>query len=75
MWATPFEKLLLNLKGDMPESLPDYLPKDQAYEGLKKLSGEDYGYDIARWETWGRTNAQTLGPGAIKTGEKAGRRK
>ena len=66
MWATPFEKLLLNLKGAMPESLPDYLPKAQAYERLKNLSGEDFGYDIHRWESWGCEHGKMLDAGSMK---------
>ncbi|MBW3599161.1 MAG: hypothetical protein KY475_18060 [Planctomycetes bacterium] len=60
MWATPFEKLLWNLNGEMPQSLPEFLPKDVAYQRLKKMTGEDFGYDANAWREWGRANAKFL---------------
>ena len=43
-----FDLLLDNLAGGIPRSL-DYLSKEQAYEELKRISGEDWGYDIEAW--------------------------
>lgn len=29
------------------------LEKEVAYERLKKLTSEDFGYDVEKWKTWG----------------------
>jgi len=31
-----------------------HLSKEDAYEGLKRLTGEDFGYDVERWRQWGK---------------------
>ena len=44
----PFDTLIANLKGEVPRSLY-YMPKELAYEELKMISGEDWGYDAEAW--------------------------
>lgn len=30
----------------------DYVPKEVAYERLKSMTGQDFGFDIESWKTW-----------------------
>jgi len=30
----------------------EFLPKDLAYEKLKAMTGQDFGDDYERWESW-----------------------
>src|SRR5262249_32743289 len=39
-----------------------YLPKATAYEELKKLTGQDFGYDDMLWEEWGFKNEMFTNP-------------
>jgi hypothetical protein len=48
----PLQGALKNLKGEIPEGPREYLPREQALEFLKRLSGEDFGYDVERWREW-----------------------
>jgi len=49
---TPVEGFLLNLEQKIEECRREYLPRDAAYEKLKSLTGEDFGYDTEKWRTW-----------------------
>lgn len=44
----PFDMLIENLRETVPVSTA-YIPKERAYEELKRLSGEDWGYDADAW--------------------------
>ena len=44
----PFDMLIENLRETVPVSTA-YMPKERAYEELKRLSGEDWGYDADAW--------------------------
>lgn len=55
--------LMLCLRGWMGCQQEDFLSPPQAYEVLKKISGQDFGCDMEAWETWvaanrGRVNRQ-----------------
>jgi hypothetical protein len=53
----PFEGLIKNLRQEIPQSRPrEYLTREQAYELLKKWSGQDFGMDDKRWESWAIEN-------------------
>jgi hypothetical protein len=52
MQLLPNELALANLKGEVSDEERGYLGKEEAYEWLKELSGEDFGMDIALWEAW-----------------------
>jgi len=53
MRLTPIERLLKNLKEEIPPYMRrEFLPKDVAYEKLKKMTGQDFGNNIEQWETW-----------------------
>lgn len=45
-----FSMLLENLAGEVPENSTGYIPKERAYEDLKRLTGEDCGYDVTAWK-------------------------
>jgi hypothetical protein len=44
--------LLKNLQGKIPVGAFEYLEKDQALRHLKDLTGQDFGYDVGKWEDW-----------------------
>ncbi len=61
MWATPFEIMLANLRQQMPEA--SYRRTvESAYEELKSISGQDFGYDAMKWEEWGFENRMFMNP-------------
>lgn len=53
MRTTLAHGLLKNLKGEIPSYMRrEFLPKEVAYEQLKRLTGQDFGMDANRWEKW-----------------------
>lgn len=49
----PLRGLLKNLKQEIPEhSHRLYLTRQQAYESLKRLTGQDFGDDIDAWQRY-----------------------
>ena len=53
MRLTPIQGLLKNLKGEIPAHMRrEFLPKDVAYEKLKSMTGQDFGYDSIAWQKW-----------------------
>lgn len=52
MQMFPQELALANLMGLMPEDERGYSTREQAYEHLKEMSGEDFGYDVEMWALW-----------------------
>ena len=58
MWASPFQRYLMNLRQQLHERSVYYMTKLEAYEELKRLSGQDFAYDDQLWERWGRENGQ-----------------
>jgi hypothetical protein len=53
MRLTPIERLLKNLKKEIPSYMRrEFLPKDVAYEKLRQVTGHDFGDDIEKWEEW-----------------------
>ncbi len=52
MQLFPTELALANLKGEISPDERGHCSKEEAYEELKWLSGEDFGLDIELWETW-----------------------
>ena len=62
MWATPFQICLANLRQDIPPTWSCFMSQEEAYEKLKQIAGQDFGYDDKRWERWGRENRHLLRP-------------
>jgi hypothetical protein len=56
MWASPFQRLLYNLRQELPETSWFYLPREEAYKQLCEMTGQDFGYDGDGWEKWGRAH-------------------
>ncbi len=53
MRLTPIERLLKNLKQEIPPYMRrEYLTREVAYEKLKAMTGQDFGLDSEQWETW-----------------------
>jgi hypothetical protein len=61
MRATPFEMLLVNLRQQMPDPMYQ-MSRATAYEKLKTLTGQDFGYDFRLWEEWGFKNEMFMTP-------------
>ena len=53
---TPLQGLLMNLNQEIEAGRREYLSKEQAYEKLKKLTGQDFGYDAEKWRKWVKRN-------------------
>lgn len=52
--------LIRNLEGTFPHDLPYYSSKKEAYERLKEITGEDFGYDGKAWRDWYKKFRQEL---------------
>jgi hypothetical protein len=53
----PLERLLVNLEEDVdPGYVFIYIPRDQALQQLKEITGQDFGYDAKRWQEWLEAN-------------------
>jgi hypothetical protein len=56
---TPYRGLLMNLRGEIPENRRrEYLPRERALELLRQWTGQDFGLDADRWESWLRANVE-----------------
>jgi hypothetical protein len=65
MRLTPIERLLKNLKGEIPPYMRrEFLPKDVAYEKPKQMTGQDFGDNVEQWEAWVRVPANGYADGA-----------
>lgn len=53
---TPLQGLLMNLNREIEEGRREYLSLEQAYEKLKELTGQDFGYDVEKWRKWLKRN-------------------
>jgi hypothetical protein len=56
---TPEQRLLRNLAGEIESHRREYLSKDEAYVQLKKMTGQDFGYDVEKWRDWFRQQARS----------------
>jgi hypothetical protein len=53
MTLTPTQLYLKNLKGEIPSYMRrEYRSKEQALEMLRAMTGQDFGFDVQRWEEW-----------------------
>jgi len=52
MFSHPIQFLIDNLKGVYSEDDIAFFPREDAYEELKEKTKQDFGMDIAAWETW-----------------------
>ena len=44
--------LIYNLAGNFYERERQYMPQEVAYQLLKQVTGQDFGYDHIKWESW-----------------------
>jgi hypothetical protein len=52
-----FEIYLGNLKQEIPKEMRRQdATREQAYEALKRATGQDFGYDAKAWEQWLKQN-------------------
>ncbi len=50
----PIQLAITNLLGHLPEGAVGYASKEEAYEDLKRITNQDYGYDVRKWVQWAR---------------------
>jgi len=55
---TPTQRLFENLKQAIPPNAMPYMKREDAYNRLKELTGQDFGYDHDQWENWLIKNAK-----------------
>jgi hypothetical protein len=49
----PHQGALKNLKQEIPSSRRrEYLTREKALELLKAWTGQDFGFDVQKWEEW-----------------------
>ena len=53
---TLFQGLLMNLNQSIEVNRREYLTREEAYQQLKSLSGQDFGYDVESWKKWLKEN-------------------
>lgn len=53
---TPMELKLANLAGKIKPIQRGYETKEAAREWLVQATGQDFGFDAAKWRTWLRKN-------------------
>ena len=58
MWASWFDVRVLNLAELLPTTSVYYLSREEAYRQLCADTGENFGYDAARWQQWGREHGR-----------------
>jgi len=56
----PLRGLVMNLAGEIREGRREFLPRDRAYALLCEWTGQDFGYDVARWPSWIRTHPRRV---------------
>lgn len=52
----PIQLAIANLMGQLPEGAVGHANREQAYEELKRITNQDYGYDVSKWVQWARQN-------------------
>lgn len=57
---TLLQGLLLNLKGEIEPRRREYLSRKEAYAQLKLHTGQDFGYDVDKWEQWVRDHPTSI---------------
>ena len=53
MFASPFQRYLVNLRQELLTTSLYYQTKEEAHRRLVELAGQDFGYDVKLWEKWG----------------------
>jgi hypothetical protein len=56
----------MNLAGEIPEGRREYLSPAEALDMLKRVSGQDYGYDLKAWKQWLKENPPRTWQAALK---------
>ena len=58
-----YEILLRGLAEEVHPSTLHFLPRESAYQELKRRTGQDYGYDPEKWREYLRQHREELGVG------------
>ena len=53
---------LYNQSGNIQRPHPQYMGKRKAYEGLKTVTGQDFGKNVEMWEEYLKKHPLKLGP-------------
>jgi hypothetical protein len=51
---------IANLRGDFPELAIGYQSKEDAIEELRQRTGQDFGLDVTKWESWLAENPEVV---------------
>jgi hypothetical protein len=51
------EALILNLQQKIPTFMKKFMKAKHAYQALKRITGQDFGYNVEAWEKWFREKA------------------
>lgn len=60
MRLTDQEILIANLRGGIHPRAREYMTKEEAYEILKEITHQDFGYDAEQWEAWCKQNEEEV---------------
>jgi hypothetical protein len=53
---TLVQGLLRNLAQEIDQNRREFIPREEAYLKLKKMTGQDFGYDVPKWRQWFKNN-------------------
>ena len=65
------ERLISNLRGGIHPESGHYRTKEEAYEILKEITHQDFGYDAEQWEAWCKQNEEEVRIGIRERERKA----
>lgn len=71
MRLTDEEILIANLHGGIHPESPHYKTKEEAYELLKEITHQDFGYDVEQWKDWCKQNEEEVRIGIRERERKA----
>ena len=63
---TPIELSIANLRGDFPPGAIGYQTEEESLSELKKRTGQNFGNDVSKWESWLEANPEVI-PEKAKT--------
>ena len=52
MQMFPEQLALINLRGEVDPSEPEYMTKEEAFQMLRETCDEEFGEDVSKWEEW-----------------------
>lgn len=56
----PLQLMIANIKNEIEPGRREYRTRAEAMALLKRLTGQDFGEDIGRWEKWVKQNPRPV---------------